>query len=234
VCDGLRGANGKFTDTPGFGDRSGGGRADNSSVKTAEFALHPAACGCRVPTTVRDFGSDRVNENKPADDAHAQRRRRVLRGALSAPVVLTISNGAGAQVLSNLRCVNHQVNNAPLPRTYAAGEGVPSTVIRVQLYRDTDNTKRFFSGTELQGLAHPSRPVSWISNGQWQEFNTGTNLRVGVPYVPSPTPVPTSPIEYANVQMDQDGYILSVGTNSTNSTSLIAATCWNSFRAGPV
>lgn len=175
-----------------------------------------------------------MNENKPADEAHAQRRRRVLRGAISAPVVLTISSGAGAAMTSNLRCVNYQVNNAPLPRTYAAGTGVPSTVIRVQLYRDAGNTKRFFSGTELQGLAHASRPASWISTGQWQEFDAVTNLRVGSPYVPSPTPVLTSPIEYANLQMDRDGYILSVGKNTSTSTSLIAATCWNSFRAGPV
>lgn len=175
-----------------------------------------------------------MNENKPAHDAHAQRRRRVLRGAISAPVVLTISSGAGAAMTSNLRCVNHQVNNAPLPRTYPAGAGVPATVIRVQLYRDAGNTKRFFSGTELQGLAHLSRPVTWISIGQWQEFSISANLRVGSPYLPTPTPVLTDPIEYANVQMDQDGYILSVGTNSTTSTSLIAATCWNSFRAGPV
>jgi hypothetical protein len=175
-----------------------------------------------------------VNENKPANDAHAQRRRRVLRGAISAPVVLTISSGAGAAMTSNLRCVNYQVNNAPLPRTYPAGTGVPATVVRVKLYRNAANTKRFFSGTELQGWAHPSRPVSWISTGQWQEFDTSTNLRVGTPYVPSPAPEPTSPVEYANVQMDQDGYILSVGKNSATSTSLIAQTCWASFVTGPI
>ncbi len=174
-----------------------------------------------------------MNQSKPTSEVAAPKRRRLLRGALAAPVVLTVSNGAGATMNSNMRCVANQVVDGSV-RTYPAGTGVPSTVIRVQLYRNTANDKRFISGTELQGLAHQSRPVSWISNGQWQEFSTTNNMLVGTPHVPGTTPTITNPVEYANVQMDQHGYILAVGKNNSSSTSMMAATCWNSFRAGPV
>jgi hypothetical protein len=175
-----------------------------------------------------------VNESKPSTEPSPQRRRRLLRGALSAPVVLTISSGASATMTSNMRCVANQVNAPTTGRTYAAGTGVPSTVIRVQLYRNAAATKHYISGTELGSLAHPSRPVSWISNGQWQEFDPATNLRVGSPVTLSTSPTLTSPVKYANVQFDQLGYVMSVGKNTTTSTSMVAATCWNSFRAGPL
>ncbi len=175
-----------------------------------------------------------MNESKPSAPAGASQRRKVLRGVISAPVVLTISSGASATMKSNMRCVANQVT-APttLPRTYNAGtSSVPSSVIRVPLY--ITGGKHYISGTEVNALAHPSRPVAWISNGQWQEFDTGTNLRVGSPVTLGSTPPVTSPTVYANVQMDQQGYIMSVGKNTTTSTSMMAATCWNSFRAGPV
>ncbi len=178
---------------------------------------------------VRDVGSDRVNENKPADDAHAQRRRRVLRGAISAPVVLTISNGAGAQMTSNLRCVANQVNNpTSLPREYGAGTGVPATVIRVQLWWALG--KRWVAYSDLAPLQHPSRPISWISVGQYRQFDVTTNT-LGTE-VKTFSPAPNRSVFYAVVQMDQHGYIVSVG-KATGTTSMVGATCWNSFRAGP-
>lgn len=183
------------------------------------------------------MGSQPVNESKPTAPAGAQQRRKVLRGVISAPVVLTISSGASATMTSNMRCVANQVNGTTttLPRTYNAGAStVPSTVIRVPLYRNAAGTVHYISGTEVNALAHPSRPVSWISNGQWQVFDVATNLRSGSPGTLGFTPTLTSPTLYANVQMDQHGYITAVGRNTTTSTSMMAATCWNSFRAGPV
>jgi hypothetical protein len=176
-----------------------------------------------------------VNENKPADDAHAQRRRRVLRGALSAPVVLTISNGAGAQMTSNRRCVNSQVQNpTTLPRTYSSGVSVPATVIRVRLWRS--GTNLFVRGTDIKFWEHSSRLVSWISSGQFRKFNPvsqrleGGNLS---PTLISPAPVATSPAQWAVLQMDQLGNIVTVGLNNGVTTSMIAGTCWASFRMGP-
>lgn len=174
-----------------------------------------------------------MNENKPADDAHAQRRRRVLRGALSAPVVLTISNGAGAQMSSNRRCVNSQVENpTSLPRTYSAGVSVPATVIRVRLYQSGANF--YVRGTDIVNWAHASRPVSWILHGQFRQFNPVSNTLMGPPNLTSisPAPVATSPAQWAVLQMDQLGNIDRVGLNNGTTTSMIAATCWNSFRAG--
>ncbi len=81
--------------------------------------------------------------------------------------------------------------------------------------------------------------MSWILVGQWQEYSLDTNLRVGNPVAVGsltlPTePLLTSPVQYVVVQMDQHGYIVSVGQNTANDMSLVHGTCWNSFRAGPV
>ncbi len=173
-----------------------------------------------------------MNENKPADDAHAQRRRRVLRGALSAPVVLTISSGAGAQMTSNLRCVANQVatpaNNL---RTAPVVTAPTATYVNVRLF--TSNGLFYISGSGIRNFQHPSRPISWIADGQWRQFDPATNALVGGNVIPSPTPVLVSPERRAAVQIDQAGYIRSVGVNSGTTTSMIAGTCWNSFRAGP-
>lgn len=174
-----------------------------------------------------------MNENKPADDAHAPRRRRVLRGAISAPVVLTISSGAGAQMTSNLRCVANQVENpTTLPRDMAAGGSVPSTVVRVQLRQV--GTTYYVAGADVLALQHPSRPISWIGVGQYRRFNLTANTLQGPPnQTLASVPPLSNPPRFAVLQMDQQGYILSVGKSTGSTTSMVAATCWNSFRTGP-
>jgi hypothetical protein len=179
---------------------------------------------------VYDIGSMQVNETKPKVDAGTPQRRRVLRGVIAAPVVMTISSGAGAQMTSNLRCVANQVNNpTTLPRSYGAGSGVPATVIRVQLHYT--GGKRYVAGSDLLALQHPSRPISWIGVGQYREFDSSTNTLAPPPNVTFNT-VPPRSAHYAVVQLDQHGYIVSVG-KATGTTSMVGATCWNSFRAGP-
>lgn len=173
-----------------------------------------------------------MNENKPADDAHAQRRRRVLRGALSAPVVLTISNGAGAQMTSNRRCVAHQADNAAT-RTIAPGTTTTAAWVRVQLRKS--GATYYVGYTEINARKHPSAPnVSWIQSGRFRVFNYGTNSIGPVDVTLSPAPPLTSPAQYAVLQIDRNGIIRTVGGNISTTTSMIAATCWASFRAGPL
>ncbi len=172
-----------------------------------------------------------MNENKPADDAHAQRRRRVLRGALSAPVVLTISNGAGAQMASNLRCVANQVTT-PVGgiRSVPVSTSLTSSYLRVKLYRATPTAGLWYvSGTDIQNASQIGRTVTWISIGQWWQFNPTTNLRVGASPVTGISPTLTSPERWAVLQVDQNGDIVSVGNHSA-STSMVYQSCWNSFR----
>jgi hypothetical protein len=223
---------GHDTDTLGISVRRASGAADNPGLSRR------ALSGSKPSPSVQagwasDIGSNQVNDTKPKVDAGTPQRRRVLRGVIAAPVVLTISSGASASMTSNLRCVANQVNNpTSLPRAYGAGNGVPSTVIRVPIYRLTaGGALRYVSGTDICGLAHPNRPVTWISNGQWRTFDVATNT-MGSTNLSSPGPT-TATGMFATVQMDQSGYVMSVGKNSA-STSMLAATCWNSFRAGPI
>lgn len=173
-----------------------------------------------------------MNENKPADDAHAQRRRRVLRGALSAPVVLTISNGAGAQMASSLRCVANQVNNpTSVPRTQAPSTAVPVNRVNVRL-RLTGG-KYYIRGSEVRALAHPNRQVTWIGNSEYREFVLASNSLTGLNVtLPAEPPVTN---RWVVLQWDQHGYITSAGVNNLTPTpsSMITGTCWASFFAGP-
>ncbi len=163
-------------------------------------------------------------------------RRKLVRGVFAAPAVLTVSSGASASVKSNMRCVNNQVTNtAIVPKSYLAGDNsVPATAIRIKLYEK--GSKYFFSGTELVGLAHPSRAVSWLSVGQWHEFDWALQSKTGAPLSGSDLLVSgcTHNGKYVNVLMDQQGYIVGVGKHLSGSNSMMVATCWNSFRAGPV
>jgi hypothetical protein len=178
-----------------------------------------------------------VNDLNSTSESNLTRRRKVLRGALSAPVVLTLSSGASATMSSNRRCLANQVTNPQHGiRAYATGAStIPSTVIRVKLYVIAGTTPKYYvRGSEVTALAHPSRPVTWISGTGWREFNPGTNMLVEPIVAPPSIPAETSPLQYVVVQMDQHGYIRSVGKNTTSDMSLVHGTCWNSFRAGPV
>ncbi len=173
-----------------------------------------------------------MNENKPIADAHAQRRRRVLRGAISAPVVLTISSGASATMTSNMRCVANQVTNPQHGTRSVAVSTTTSTVIRVPLY--VGGGKHYIRGNDIVALQHSSRPVTWIKTGEWWEFNPTANARVGTMAVTlSTTPSMTSPTQFVVLQMDQYGRIVSAGAHSS-STAMVHGTCWNSFRAGAI
>ena len=175
-----------------------------------------------------------MNENKPTADAHAQRRRRVLRGAISAPVVLTISSGASATMTSNMRCVANQVANPQHgTRSVAVATTTTSTAIRVPLYIVSSTGKRYIRGADIVSLAHSARPVTWIKNGEWWEFSVGDNApAAGTSPVTLPsTPPLTSPVQHVVLQVDQYGRIVSAGKHHST-TSLVHGTCWNSFRAG--
>jgi hypothetical protein len=172
-----------------------------------------------------------LNENKPQVDGGVQRRRRVLRGAISAPVVLTISSGASATMASNMRCVANQVTNPQNgTRSTAVSTALTSTTVRVPLYRTGDG-KRYIRGSDIVSLAHASRPVTWIKTGEWWEFNVNSNRRVGSAVMLATTPPLTSPVQYVVLQMNSQGQIVSAGVH-TGSTAMVHGTCWNSFRSG--
>lgn len=187
-----------------------------------------------------------MNENKPTADAHAQRRRRVLRGAISAPVVLTISSGASATMASNLRCVANQVNTpAHGVRSHASGATVTAGLVRVQLYSQTTSsgwpavttTRHYVKGSDLHAIGAPVRPPTWITGGQWQQINLSTNALEGSPVTMTTSPSPLSG-QFAVVQFDQNANILSVGADIVDSsgkrTSMVFASCWTSFKTGAV
>jgi hypothetical protein len=162
-------------------------------------------------------------------------RRKLVRGVFAAPAVLTVSSGASAAVKSNMRCVSNQVTDtALLPKSYPAGTAVPASAIRIPLWEK--GNRYFFSGTDLSGLAHPSRAVTWLSVGQWHEFDMVQQQKTGSPMLESDNALNNKQHngKYVNVLMDQQGYIVGVGKHVSGSNSMMVATCWNSFRAGPV
>lgn len=64
----------------------------------------------------------------------ASARRRLIRGALSAPALMTVCSGSAFAVASNMRCLAN-ANTLPAPAPW--GTTTPDTYLRVQLYKVT-------------------------------------------------------------------------------------------------
>jgi hypothetical protein len=177
-----------------------------------------------------------VNSPQPSSSVDLAKRRKLLRGAFSAPVILTVSTGAGATAASNMQCVRNQVtspNPAVLPRSYAPGTSAPTSVVRVQLYTTGSGTsmKYYFRGTDIHNLAAPGKSPTWISVGQFREFYFAT----GLPATSNLGSLSaTASSSYASVQFDANGNIITVGKHTADTMSMVSGTCWNSFRGMPL
>ncbi len=62
-------------------------------------------------------------------------RRRLIRGALTAPALMTVCSGSAFAAASNLRCLANAANATTPPSTW--GSSSPDTFLRVRLYKVT-------------------------------------------------------------------------------------------------
>lgn len=168
--------------------------------------------------------------DKPTPSPQASARRRLLRGAFSAPAVLTLYSGSAMATKSNERCLINQT-------THTAVTPAPSTDadkwFRVQLRKESGEDVYWVFSNDL-----PLNRSILVGANQAQEFGvdsskTSFNKLIGT----SPTTslpnasLHDTPKRYAALRVDHTGMVVGIGTSGSGG-SAIGQSCWNSFKLG--
>ena len=190
--------------------------------------------------------------SKPtAADTPVSARRRLVGGALSVPVALTLRSGSAAA--ASVSCVFKQ-NQAPV---YQANSATDDGWLRVQLWKLAGQNSNFdstwISGADIALWAKPGKST-FISTTEWWCMSAGgnakiqtgantTNVSAGNKYTPSPSPpqyssgntvytaAPVSPAVWVSIRVDAIGNIKGVFNDgqATTGSSSISDSCWSSF-----
>jgi hypothetical protein len=153
-------------------------------------------------------------------------RRRLLRGAFSAPAALTLYSGGAIAASSNLHCVMNQQTNpvVPLPVVTPTNE----TYVRIGLY--LAGSDYWIRGSELNAFSLAVF-AGWPSSIQFQKFDVAGNQFTGGP-VNSVIGLDSSPTRWAVLRIDGAGFVVGVGNSGNAGGSAIFQSCWTSFKVG--
>lgn len=161
-----------------------------------------------------------MNDQAKVTDARVSARRRLLRGAFSAPAVLTLYSGGAMAAASNQRCL---VNQAAAPIAAPPVSNAADTYLRVQLR--VSGATYYVLGNSLP----VNRILSLPTNSQAQVFDIGLNKLTGSP-IATPGGLALAP-KWAALRVNSSGVVQTVGNTNSNGTALFNS-CWNSFVLG--
>ena len=164
----------------------------------------------------------------PASTAVTAARRRLIRGAFSAPAALTLCSGAAIATTSNSRCVSSQAATPVLP----ANIGPADTWLRVPVYLITGSSpaQYWVRGSDIVALRGTKVSItSYISTSEFQAtFSPFTKQGTA----PANLSASAAPGMLAYVRVDTLGNIVGLaGFGATAGQTAIAQTCWASFKA---
>lgn len=154
-------------------------------------------------------------------------RRRLIRGAFTAPVALTLCSGAAIATTSNSRCISNQAATPALPTNI----GPADTWLRVPVYPiTTAPTECWVRGSDIVALRGTKLSItSYISTSEFQQTFSPFTKQAMAPANLSAIAVPG---KFAFVRVDTLGNIVGLaGFNATAGQTAIAQTCWASFKA---
>lgn len=155
-------------------------------------------------------------------------RRRLIRGAFTAPVALTLCSGAAIATTSNSRCISNQAATPALPTSI----GPADTWLRVPVYLITGSSpaQYWVRGSDIVALRGTKVSItSYIGTGQFQATFSPFTIQGTAPANLSATAAPGL---LAFVRVDTLGNIVGLaGFNATAGQTAIAQTCWASFKA---
>ena len=177
-------------------------------------------------------------------------RRRLIRGALSAPALMTVCSGSAFAQASNMRCLANAAAATTPPAAW--GTNSADAFLRVRLYmvttrRCNDTTSaceadvqtHYIKGADLSMY---TRSSAMPSNLQYLKIDPVTYTTVGSPISPPISPSinngHTTTIvseayvnQYVAVRFDSTGMIVGVGVPGTGGQGgMVGASCWASFR----
>lgn len=182
------------------------------------------------------------------DSQATSARRRLIRGALSAPALMTVCSGSAFAQASNMRCLANAANATTPPAAW--GTTSPDTFLRVQLYKVT--TRRcnsqgnncsiidtyYIKGADLSLYA---RDATMPNNNQYLQINPVTYVAERSPVNPPLATLTTNGFtttlvsegyvnQYVAVRFDSSGMIVGVGVpGSGGQGGMVGTSCWASF-----
>jgi hypothetical protein len=169
----------------------------------------------------------------PRDSA----RRKLVRGAFAAPAILTLySGGARAATSANVCLVN--ANNAPAPAP--SPSSTDDTWFRYRLWVIRHNGNNNIVSAWIKGADLSVWNTTFISIGQWWQFDLGTNQLSGTATTVAPTagggeygPVQIGPYggPYVVLRVDASGNVVGAGAGTAGAP--VGDSCWGSFAVAP-
>ena len=169
-------------------------------------------------------------------------RRRLIRGALSAPALMTVCSGSAFAQASNMRCLANAANAATPPAAWGTTAADADTFLRVRLYLVTtrencdsagDNCtevkKCYVKGSDLGTMARSS---GMPSNTQYLQINPTSYATIGSPVdlITAPPTIGSQAYvsQYVALRIDATGQIVGIG--SVGQGGMVGLSCWNSVR----
>lgn len=183
-------------------------------------------------------------------------RRRLIRGAFSAPALMTICSGSAFAQASNMRCLSNAANAVTPPAAW--GTTSPDTFLRVRLWRVTTRTCNQGGGNcdpdvntfYVRGsdLSMYSRAAGMPTDAQYLQIHPTTFVTSGPPVSPPPASVTsgTNPPRtttiisegsqnnpYVAVRFNSTGVIVGVGPSGSGGGGMVGTSCWTSAFPAP-
>jgi len=169
----------------------------------------------------------------------ASARRRLIRGALSAPALMTVCAGSAFAAASNLRCLANAAGATTPPAAWGTTGG--DTYLRVQLYRVITCTTtapstvcvaqpalHYIRGNDLNMYVRgPGMP----NNSQYLQIDPVSYVTIGLP-VPNVVAPPTITSEglvgqYVAIRFNSSGVIVGIGVpGSGGQGGMVGMSCW--------
>lgn len=190
---------------------------------------------------------DDTSQARVPPESVASARRRLMKGMVAVPAVLTLHSGSAFAMASNARCVDNQVNDPVYP-SYQAGARPSDTYVRVRLWSlrpdaYSRDVRWYVKGSDIEALVVGNNRVDnvFMYPGEWKQFDPAnpTKNHPKIAQVPSWEPWPGT-----RGVMAQDGGWVAVRVDATGNGadiigivgpssdgSAITASCWTSVGA---
>ena len=179
-----------------------------------------------------------MNDKIQDTSGRVSARRRLIKGAFSAPAIMTLYSGSVfATTSSAARCIKNKVTGTTpeFPASPAA-----ATWLRVQRYKllKTGTTSTYYyyvKGADVVALQQGKFTPLYLGTGDYQKVTGTTTVTiVGASPTSGTNTLEKDTGNFVAVRVDQDGKIVGiVGSGATTSTSAVAQTCWASFAISP-
>lgn len=173
--------------------------------------------------------------DQPTPSPQASARRRLLRGAFSAPAVLTLYSGSALATKSNERCLKNQTAS---PAIVPTPKNSQDNWYRCQLRKEVGKNRYWLFSNDLP----TERTILTFAN-QAQCFGANSSSNGDKDYVFNALYGPVkdtskigtcskseSPLRWVALKVDDKGKVVGVG--KTGGGSAISQSCWNSFKLG--